>query len=76
MTHLIYYPKSKEGEFLSLSLMNFGEVIDKSKDWDRKSPYLTTNELFMSSDLTETDIAVRQINVSKIIERLLKIKLM
>lgn len=55
-----------------MSLMNFGEVIEKSKAWDRKSPYIEENELFICSDLTEKDIAIRQINVSKILERMLR----
>lgn len=60
-----------EGEFISQTLMNFGEVIDKSKDWDQKSPYIPNNELFMTGDLTENDLVIRQINVAKILERLL-----
>ena len=55
-----------------MSLMNFGEVIEKSKAWDRKSPYIEENELFICNDLTEKDIAIRQINVSKILERMLR----
>ena len=70
--HIINYPNIKEGEFLSLSLMNFGEVIDKSKEWNAKSPYIETNELFMINDLTDNDLAVRQINASKILDRLLQ----
>lgn len=62
----------KEGEFISLSLMQFNEVINKSSDWDGKAPYISENELFMSTDLTENDIVVRQINCSKIVDRLLR----
>ena len=51
--------------------MHFGETINKCKDWDKKSPYIAENELFMDSDLTENDVVVRQINVSYIISRLL-----
>lgn len=66
------YPKTKEGEFISLSLMQFSDVINKSKSWDRKTPYLGENELFMNNDLTENDLIIRQINASKIIDRLLR----
>ena len=66
------YPKTKEGEFISLSLMQFSDVINKSKSWDRKTPYLGENELFMNNDLTENDLIIRQINSSKIIDRLLR----
>lgn len=55
--------------------MHFGEVIDKSKVWDRKTTYLADNELFMCEDVTENELAIRQINVSKIIDRLLKERL-
>jgi hypothetical protein len=51
--------------------MHFGDTINKCKDWDKKSPYIAENELFMDSDLTENDVVVRQINVSYIISRLL-----
>lgn len=70
-SHLIYYPKTAEGQFLSISLMHYGDVMDKSKDWDSKTPYILGNELFMNSDLTEGDLVIRQINCSKIIDRLL-----
>lgn len=66
------YPKTKEGEFISLSLMQFSDVIKKSKRWDSKTPYLGENELFMNNDLTENDLIIRQINASKIIDRLLR----
>lgn len=59
ISHFIYYPKTHEGEFISLTLMNYGEVLDKSKEWDRKVPYIAENELFINSDLTESDIAIR-----------------
>jgi hypothetical protein len=65
------YPKTKEGEFISLSSMQFSDIINKSKDWDGSSPYIPDNELFMTTDLTENDIVVRQINCAKIIDRLL-----
>jgi hypothetical protein len=68
----VLYPKTKEGEFISLSLMQFSDVINKSKSWDRKTPYLGENELFMNNDLTENDLIIRQINASKIIDRLLR----
>jgi uncharacterized protein (DUF1919 family) len=68
----VLYPKTKEGEFISLSLMQFSDVINKSKDWDRKTPYVNENELFMNKDLTENDLIIRQINASKIIDRLLR----
>ena len=42
-----------------MSLMQFDEVIDKSRDWDGKAPYIKDNELFMNNDLTENDIVVR-----------------
>lgn len=68
----VLYPKTKEGEFISLSLMQFNDVINKSKSWDGKTPYLGENELFMNKDLTENDLIIRQINASKIIDRLLR----
>jgi hypothetical protein len=68
----VLYPKTKEGEFISLSLMQFSDVINKSKSWDRKTPYLGENELFMNNDLTENDLIIRLINASKIIDRLLR----
>jgi hypothetical protein len=68
----VLYPKTKEGEFISLSLMQFSDVINKSKSWDRKMPYLGENELFMNNDLTENDLIIRQINASKIIDSLLR----
>ena len=52
--------------------MKFDEVIDKSRDWDGKATYISENELFMSKDLTENDIVIRQINCSKILDRLLR----
>ena len=66
------YPKLKEGQFLSISLMQFNEVINQSKDWTGKTAYLAENELFMSKDLTENDLVVRQINSSKIMDRILQ----
>jgi len=39
--------------------MNFGEIINRSRDWDLKSPYIKENELFTYEDLTENDIIVR-----------------
>ena len=70
--NFVHYPKTKEGEFISLSLMKFDEVIDKSRDWDGKAIYISENELFMNKDLTENDIVIRQINCSKIVERLIR----
>ena len=70
--NFVHYPQTKEGEFISLSLMKFDEVIDKSRDWDGKTTYISENELFMSQDLTENDIVIRQINCSKIVDRLLR----
>ena len=52
--------------------MQFNDVINKSKSWDGKTPYLGENELFMNKDLTENDLIIRQINASKIIDRLLR----
>jgi hypothetical protein len=52
--------------------MKFDEVIDKSRDWDGKATYISENELFMSQDLTENEIVIRQINCSKIVDRLLR----
>ena len=52
--------------------MQFSDVINKSKNWDGKSPYVPENELFMNTDLTENDLIVRQINASKINNRLLR----
>jgi hypothetical protein len=52
--------------------MKFDEVIDKSRDWDGKAAYISENELFMSQDLTENEIVIRQINCSKIVDRLLR----
>lgn len=48
-----------EEDFISLSLMNYGDVINRSKDWDKNSPYIPMNELFANTDLTENDIIVR-----------------
>jgi hypothetical protein len=39
--------------------MSYGDIINRSKDWDRKSTYIAENELFMNEDLTENDIIVR-----------------
>jgi len=66
------YPKLKEGEFISLSLMQFSDIINKSKKWDLKTPYVQENELFMNNDLTENDLVIRHINASKIFDRLLR----
>ena len=52
--------------------MQFSDVINSSKSWDGRSPYLSENEIFMTSDLTENDLIVRQINASKILNRLLR----
>ena len=52
--------------------MQFSDVIKKSKSWDGKTPYLGENEVFMNNDLTENDLIIRQINASKIIDRLLR----
>ena len=52
--------------------MQFSDVINKSKDWDRNSPYIADNELFMNKDLTENDLIIRQINASKIMDRLVR----
>lgn len=73
-THNVYYPRLAEGEFLSVTAMNFNDVMDRSREWDLKSPYLQGNELFTTTDLTESDITVRMINCSKIIARLLRTK--
>jgi hypothetical protein len=70
--HIVKYPKSREGEFISLSLMKFGEILDRTKDWDLKSPYIESNELFMKTNLTENDLVIRQINVAKIIDRIIR----
>lgn len=68
---MIFYPKTREGEFISINQMNFGEVIDRSNSWDKLGPYLPQNELLLRADLTPNDLAIRQVNVSKIIHRLL-----
>jgi hypothetical protein len=73
-THIVHYPRLAEGEFLSVTAMNFADVIERSREWDLKSPYIQGNELFTTTDLTESDIAVRMINCSKILERLLRTK--
>ncbi len=39
--------------------MHFSDIINKSKDWDGKSPYIAENELFMNTDFTENDLVVR-----------------
>jgi hypothetical protein len=52
--------------------MQFSDVINKSKGWDRKTPYIAENELFMNKDLTENDLVIRQINASKIMDRLVR----
>ena len=70
--HFITYPSLKESEFLSLSLMNYSDIIVKSKEWDMSKPFFDKNELFANDDLTENDIIIRQINCSKIIDRLLQ----
>jgi hypothetical protein len=57
--NFVYYPETKEGEFLSLSLMQFSDIIKKSKDWNEKTPYVPENELFMNTDLTENDLVIR-----------------
>jgi hypothetical protein len=38
--HFILYPKTKEGEFISLSLMNYGHIINRSREWDKVTPYI------------------------------------
>jgi len=57
--HFVLYPKRNEGEFISLSLMSYGDIIDKSKTWNKSSPYLELNELSANDDLTENDIIIR-----------------
>lgn len=52
--------------------MQFSDVINKSKDWAGNSPYVPENELFMNKDLTENDLIIRQINASKIMDRLVR----
>jgi hypothetical protein len=73
-THIVYYPCLPEGEFLSVTAMNFTDVMERSREWDLKSPYIKGNELFTTADLTESDIVVRMINCSKILSRLLRTK--
>lgn len=62
--HFILYPEFFDGQYISLSHMSYGEVINRSREWDKNSPYLPKNELFINEDLTENDINVRQINFS------------
>ena len=56
-------------------MMTYGEIINKSSIWDKQSPYLSQNELISFEDLTENDIIVRQINCSKILDRMIKRRL-
>lgn len=70
-SRVVSYPRTAEGEFISLTPMRYGEVIDKSKEWDLKAPFIAGHELFASDDLTENDLMIRQINCSKIVHRLL-----
>jgi hypothetical protein len=51
--------------------MGYGEILEKSSKWEQVYPLIAENELFAIEDLSENDIVVRQINCSKILERLL-----
>lgn len=51
--------------------MGYGEILDKSRNWDENFPLIMKNELFANEDLTENDIVIRQINCSKVLHRLL-----
>lgn len=61
-----------EGEFISITPMNYNEVIGKSKEWNFKAPIIAGHELFSNEDLTENEIVIRQVNCSKILDRLLR----
>jgi hypothetical protein len=69
--HIVLYEKKIDGEFYSMSSMNYGDLLSASRLWDKKSPLMQSNELFSNEGLTENDIVVRQINSSMIIERLM-----
>jgi hypothetical protein len=59
LSHLITYPILKEGDFMSLSLVKLQDVIETSRSWDMKSPFIKNMELFSSEDLTENELAIR-----------------
>lgn len=60
-----------QGEFLSLSKLTYADVLNGSKSWDRQSPLLATSELSRQENLTDNDIAIRQINGSLVLSRVL-----
>lgn len=55
--------------------MGYGEILEKSSKWEQIYPLIPENELFALEDLSENDIVVRQINCSKILERLIEQRL-
>ena len=54
---------------------NLTELIERSKKWDKRSPFLPQHELSMMDDLTDNDIVMRQINCAYILRRNLALRL-
>lgn len=55
------YPLLKTGQFASSKPVELWELIDQSAKWDSSSPILAQHALTMNEDLTELDVALRQI---------------
>lgn len=71
VANFILYPQLKDGQLLSTKSISFGQLLDQAPDYTGKAPLLKNHELFMTDDLTDNDIVIRQINVSHVIRRLL-----
>lgn len=69
---IICYPKLKTAQLLATKSTNYKELQEKSKTWNRDSPYLKDFELVSVDDLTHNNIILRQINCSQSITRLLE----
>ena len=68
----IYYPKLAPDQLISISSLNYKELWARSETWDRKSPLLASHELSVTSDLTDNEIVIRQINCQELISRCLE----
>ena len=69
LPNLIFYPKLDSSQLIAHKSINFHELLDRTKTWDKKEPILPKHELSMVDDLTDNEIALRQINCAHILKR-------
>ena len=58
-----------------MSKVRFDDLLESVQKLQYNQPLIPKNEMFAEADLTENEIAIRQINCSKFLEAYLKIRI-